>query len=229
MPTILIAEHDRTTLAEISKLVRGAGHKVLTARSISQAEAMLAVSRPALLIVDVRLAGENGLQLLLPSRLTHPRMAAIVTSEFADEFLENEARQYGASAYFVKPIAADTLLTRISETLAGIGRPRRWARAPIDPPMEGYINGRRCDVVDVSAGGLRVELLEQEGQPLPSRFEMTLPALSAALDVELVWTGRVSGSGRVSAGVTLAPAPVEATRAWREKIHNLQPSPLSPA
>ncbi len=221
MATILIAEHHAADLARVSKLLRTAGHEPVGARSVDEAAATLAVSRPALLVASVQLGGDNGLQLLLRSRVTHPRMASMVTSDFTDNFLESEAKQYGATAYLVKPLDPVTFLAKVSETLAGVGRPRRWVRKPVAPGTTVLLGDIVGEIIDVSAGGLRFELPHGPAVALPKTFLVTVPAFDARLEVELVWTGRVTPSGRMSVGVSLAPATVEATRDWRTRVQAL--------
>ncbi|HVC18677.1 MAG TPA: response regulator [Vicinamibacterales bacterium] len=226
MPTILIAEHDHAELARLSRLLRHAGHDPIGARSVDEAAARLSVIRPALLMAAVRLGGENGLQLLLRSRVTHPRMATLVTSDFPDPYLEDEARQYGAAAYLVKPLQPAGLLARVTEALAGVGRPRRWPRKRVPEGTAALIGPLTGELIDVSAGGLRFELPHEAAGGLPAVFTVRLPRFGTMLDVELVWTGRVTASGRMSAGVSLAPALVEDTRAWRALVNSLPDRPV---
>ncbi|MDE3156951.1 MAG: response regulator [Acidobacteriota bacterium] len=221
MATILIAEHHTSDLTRLSRLLRSAGHEPIGARTVDEAASTLAVTRPALLVAAVQLGGDNGLQLLLRSRVTHPRMASLVTSDFSDTYLESEARQYGASAYLVKPFDPVAFLAHVSETLAGIGRPRRWVRKAVAPGTTMAIGDVVGELVDVSAGGLRFELPHGSAIALPRPFSVRLPSFETTLAVELVWTGRVTPSGRLSVGVSLAPASVEETRAWRMKINAL--------
>lgn len=228
MATILIAEHRPSELIRLSRLLRHDGHDPFATRSVDEAVSALSVLRPALLVAGVRLGGENGLQLLLRSRVTHPRMAVLVTSDFADRDLENEARQYGAAAYLVNPIAAPDFLARVGEALAGVGRPRRWPRKRVPDGTAALIGPVTAELIDVSAGGLRFELPYGVGEKLPPTFPVRLPRFGVTLDVELVWVGRVTPSGRMSVGVSLAPGLVEDTRAWRALVSSLPNRPAPP-
>ncbi|HVB38034.1 MAG TPA: response regulator, partial [Vicinamibacterales bacterium] len=149
MATILIAEHHAPDLTRLTRLLRTAGHDPVGARTVDEAAATLAVTRPALLVAGVQLDGDNGLQLLLRSRVTHPRMASLVTSEFTDSFLESEAKQYGAAAYLVKPFDPVAFLARVTETLAGVGRPRRWVRKRVAPGTTTTIGDLVGALIDV--------------------------------------------------------------------------------
>ena len=80
------------------------------------------------MIVDVRLGGDNGLQLVAMAIQPIP---AIVTTAFADPILEAEASQFGAD-FMVKPLSPRALIELIERKLAEAAKvpttARRWPR-----------------------------------------------------------------------------------------------------
>jgi DNA-binding NtrC family response regulator len=118
--TILVVDDDAAALSGLVELLNGAGYRTVGAGSFQEATHVLSTIQPDLLIADVRLVAFNGLQLVLRSRVTHPKMASIVISGFPDTFLENEAKLAGAAAYLVKPLNPSALLDKIEETLGTV-------------------------------------------------------------------------------------------------------------
>jgi DNA-binding response OmpR family regulator len=116
--TILIVDDDGATRDGLAALLRGAGYNTLCASTVEAAFAALAAGQPDLLISDVRLEGENGLQLLAAPK----RIPAIVITGFADPGLEMEARDLGGD-YFLKPLAPSVLLARIAYRLSAVTDP----------------------------------------------------------------------------------------------------------
>src|SRR4030095_17200229 len=91
--TILVVEDDESRRVGLLVLLAEAGYRTIGAGTLKQATELLAQQNPDLMIVDIRLGGDNGLQLV--AMAIHP-IPTIVTTGFADTILEAEARQFGA-------------------------------------------------------------------------------------------------------------------------------------
>src|SRR5262245_61795881 len=111
--SILLVEIDPGQRAATKDVLQSAGFQIMCASSYSEAKKMLAASPPDMLITGLRLGEYNGLQLVLRTRIEHPEMAAIVTSEIADRVLEAEAERQSA-AFLVRPLDTDRLLTVVN-------------------------------------------------------------------------------------------------------------------
>ena len=112
--TILIVEDDEATRVGLLVLLAEAGYRTIGAANLKQATELLAQQNPDLMVVDVRLGGDNGLQLVAMAIQPIP---AIVTTAFADPILEAEARQFGAD-FMVKPLSPKALLDLIERKLS---------------------------------------------------------------------------------------------------------------
>ena len=62
--TILIVEDDEATRVGLLVLLAEAGYRTIGAANLKQATELLAQQNPDLMVVDVRLGGDNGLQLV---------------------------------------------------------------------------------------------------------------------------------------------------------------------
>jgi DNA-binding response OmpR family regulator len=183
MPNILIVDDHRVTRLGLAEMLADAGYSVVTAGSFQEARGILRDSPPDLLIADVRLGSFNGLQLVI-----NYRVPAIVITGYADSVLEAEARRVGAE-YLVKPVQPDELLALIREKLgntpAEFTTPRRWTRKPV-AGLTAQVDDKPAKVVDVSYGGVKLEIRQSEAGEPPESFQLQLPN-SLSLHADLVW------------------------------------------
>lgn len=116
-PRVLVVDDDEMYLAGIKILLESAGYDTFVATSLADGKRELHSRAPDLLIVDVRLGSDNGLQLLIaPGEV---RIPAIVVTGLSDSALRADAAAFGAS-YLVKPAASDALLALIEQKLASV-------------------------------------------------------------------------------------------------------------
>ena len=70
-------------------------------------------------------------------------------------------------------------------------RQRRWPRKRVVGGFRVTIKGRPAAVVDVSYGGLRLEL--PDGETLPESFDVEVAGIGLHLEVEPVWSQALAG------------------------------------
>jgi DNA-binding response OmpR family regulator len=113
-PRILIVEADATFRKSLAALLGESGYVVTTADTVLAARHVLRRGAPDLLITDVRLGEDNGLQLVA---MADPPIPAIVLTRNFDAVLEADARAFGAD-YLVKPASPSTLRAVIASKLS---------------------------------------------------------------------------------------------------------------
>ena len=96
-PLIILVNADARVLSQMSSGLTDRGYSVAAVRSFADGKALLASSSPDLLVVDVRLAEYNGLQLAIFSREDQPDLPVIVTNYSEDKIVEADAVRYGAT------------------------------------------------------------------------------------------------------------------------------------
>jgi DNA-binding NtrC family response regulator len=116
---ILVVDDDRQVLRYLTEILQDAGYDTLTCSRFQDAKALIASTRPALLLTDIRLGAFNGLQLAFFARDHHPGLPVVVLTGYEDPTLREEATRSGA-AFLVKPITRVALLEAIRKAL---GRP----------------------------------------------------------------------------------------------------------
>ena len=215
---VLVLDDDEHALSGIVELLRDAGHNVTGAATYDAAKRLLAVSAFDLLVSDVRVRSFNGLHLVMQTRADHPETAIIIITGYDDPLIDLEANRYHADLVR-KPIRPAEFLERVNDALSRVRRQRRWPRKRVVGGFRVTVKGRPAAVVDVSYGGLRLELAD--GEELPDSFDVEVAGIGLHLEVEPVWLQSSSStSGRVC-GATLAAEHTPSARTWRAIVDRL--------
>jgi DNA-binding response OmpR family regulator len=215
---ILVLDDDEHALSGIVELLRDAGHHVTGAATYDAAKRLLGVGPFDLLITDVRLRSFNGLHLVMQTRADQPEMAVMIITGYEDPMIELEARRYRAELVR-KPIRPAEFQARVASLLAGVRRQRRWPRKRVVGGFRVTIEGKPAAVVDVSYGGLRLELPDRT--PLPSAFDVEVAGIGLHLEVESVWIHSGSATSGTVCGATLAAEHTPSARTWRAIVDRL--------
>lgn len=110
---ILVVEDEDGVRNWIKELLQGAGYDVVAACQGKEARAMVKEHRFDLLITDLVMPEEDGLELIHTIRGNHPRMRIIAASgAFGYEMLK-VAKRFGCHAILMKPLVAEELLEKI--------------------------------------------------------------------------------------------------------------------
>jgi two-component system, NarL family, invasion response regulator UvrY len=101
-------------------LLHAHGHHVVgEAPTCAQATLDLQALAPALLLLDLHLAGESGLQVLADMQHQHRRTRTLVLTMSAQPHDVTQALRLGAAGYVLKGIGAKELMTAIDTVLEG--------------------------------------------------------------------------------------------------------------
>jgi two-component system, OmpR family, response regulator len=157
--TILIVEDDPDIRQLVSDLMRRQGFGVETAEDATGMDAVLARTRPDLVILDLMLPGEDGLSICrrLRARDSLPILILTAKSEEIDKVVGLEI---GADDYLVKPFGPHELLARVRALL------RRASAKPLSPPSRRFAFDRFVidldarQLIDGSGGGLTLTSAE---------------------------------------------------------------------
>src|SRR5258705_8664262 len=163
---ILVLDDDEHALSGVVELRRDAGHHVTGGATYDAAKRLLAVSPFDLLVSDVRVRSFNGLHLVMQTRTDHPETAIIIITGYDDPLIDLEAHRYHADLVR-KPIRPAEFRQRVNEALRQVRRQRRWPRKRVVGGFRVTVKGRPAAVVDVSYGGLRLELAGPRDLPKP--------------------------------------------------------------
>ena len=215
---ILVLDDDEHALSGIVELLRDAGHHVTGAATYDAAKRLLAVSPFDLLVSDVRLRSFNGLHLVMQTRADHPETAVIIITGYDDPLIDLEAHRYHAELVR-KPIRPAEFTRLVNDVLARVRRQRRWPRKRVVGGFRVTVKGRPAAVVDVSYGGLRLELPDKA--PLPETFDVEVTGIGLHLEVEPVWSQSTGEATGTVIGATLAAEHTPSARTWRAIVDRL--------
>jgi len=221
---VLVVDADPEALASADKMLSAPGYLVTSISLFEEAKKRLQLAPPDLLIADVRLGAYNGLHLVIRARADHPGMPAIVTHAFPDPVLEAEAKGLGAD-YITKPLDATAFVARVRGLLAGrASEPasvvvRRWPRKRA--AVTARLAGSEARVLDLSYGGLRLEVGDISEEGLSSAAQLSIPAVGLQLPIHPVWAKRAGPTGPWWCGVEIAAADQRTAEAWRGFVDRL--------
>lgn len=120
MSTVLLVDDDELVQQTYYELLLDAGHKMLSASNGNEGLAILAASRPDVVICDIMMPDKDGIETIGEIQKHYPETKIIAISGGGRtknmDFLK-VARLLGADATFQKPVDASTLLGAI-DTLA---------------------------------------------------------------------------------------------------------------
>jgi CheY-like chemotaxis protein len=118
-PSVVVVEPDLVQRDLIRLALTRAGCDVVTASTGKAAAELLKSKQPALLLLDLFLPQQNGIELLQQLRaaglLAHT--AVVVISGLGFSEVVQQAVQSGAQDFLVKPIDTDQLVERVNKVL----------------------------------------------------------------------------------------------------------------
>jgi CheY-like chemotaxis protein len=215
---VLVIDDDENALSGIAELLRAADYDVTASSSYEEAKTLLSGGSWDLLITDVRLRSFNGLHLVMKVRSESPDMGIVIMSAYDDAMMEFEARRYNAQ-FVRKPIKPAEFLDLVARRLAGVRRQRRWPRKQVSGGFRVTAAGRPAAVLDVSYGGLRLEVPGPVG--LPSTFDVEVDSIGLNLEVRPVWSYSAAERDTFVCGAALASETTPAARTWRTIVDRL--------
>ena len=114
---ILIVDDEPIVRESIRDWLVDDGYQVVTAESAEQALELLEKQEFSILVLDIRLPGKTGIQILKEIKALKPQIKSIVITAYPSAELAVEAMKLGAVDYLIKPVAPDELEKLIRETL----------------------------------------------------------------------------------------------------------------
>jgi len=115
--SILIVEDDPGTQADLAKIVHGVGYLPVCAESGESGLSSFMTLHPALVLLDMRLPGMDGLSVLREIRRRAPETMVIVVSGHADVGVVVKAMKLGAIDFLIKPVAPEDIALALSTAL----------------------------------------------------------------------------------------------------------------
>ena len=125
--TILLVDDDRTFTAALAGALRRRGFKVVVAHDYEEGRAEAEAWKPSRAVVDLRMPGPNGLEMVATLMKDYPEMRIVVLTGYGSIATAVEAIKAGAVHYLTKPASAE-------EILAGFDRTEAVSELPMETP-----------------------------------------------------------------------------------------------
>ncbi|MBI3744766.1 MAG: response regulator, partial [Chloroflexi bacterium] len=115
---ILEVDDDRDIRELVTRVLKADGYEVASASDGAQALSFIAVRKPDLVLLDMKMPGKSGSEVLKEIRFLHPGLPVILVTGVTDMEAASAALANGANGYLLKPFQRSELLRSIAETLA---------------------------------------------------------------------------------------------------------------
>ena len=175
-PDVLLVDDDPDLLKLITLRLSSAGYTVQTAESGENALSTLAVSRPDVVVTDLKMPGIDGIALFEAIHRSHPTLPVIILTANGTIPDAVAATERGVFGYLTKPFDSQALLQKVAEAarLSGppqlaIGGGETWRAGIVtrSPKMEDLLRRARliaesdASVLLVGESGTGKEVLAQ--------------------------------------------------------------------
>jgi two-component system response regulator RegA len=111
----LLVDDNLLYLQTLQRSLHKRGFEVVLAQQVSEALEVARVHRPAFALVDLRLAEESGLDLIVPLKAIREDMRILLVTGYASIATAVEAIRRGAHHYLMKPVTADAIVRALFE------------------------------------------------------------------------------------------------------------------
>jgi CheY-like chemotaxis protein len=215
MLNVLVVEDEDELGSLFRDYVTTLGHRADVVGSAEAALERLQVAPPHVMILDVKLPGMSGLELLRLPVVRDCRIPVIVVSGYVTEEQARQCLRLGALEFLAKPVPLEVLGTVLDHVAVFASSPderRLSARLPVTLPLRVTAEHGAVAtgaVIDVSATGLSARLDRQLLPGSAVRLSIVLPDGGQALDA-LALVVRSDGEGMVAFWfLDLTPVEVE--------------------
>ncbi|HOM17876.1 MAG TPA: sigma-54 dependent transcriptional regulator [Thermoguttaceae bacterium] len=147
---ILLVEDEPAQRRLLAEFLQSLGYETAEAGSAGQAIELLNSSAVDLILLDVRLPDQSGMDLLGAIRQEHPQTPVVVMTAYADLRQAVSAVKQGATDYLAKPLDLDELAAVVADALAdrtpaaSAGQPAPSVEASIDR-LKKLLPGLVCE------------------------------------------------------------------------------------
>jgi len=222
MDKVLIVTPDGTERTAILAQLGAPQFDSASAEDTATALLRMDAIAPDLLVTVVRGDVFNGLPLVTEGCMRNPRMAALVLHDTAKAALDCAAIPVpGAVIRHVDRATGATELVKLAAEAIALRERRKWSRTLLHSPLTVNLLIGRARVLNVSYGGVQIELASPLLASLPDLFNLELPNLGP-LNALRVWSRTSESGSTVSCGAEVSPASVNRVLRWRRMVDALR-------
>jgi len=106
---LLLVDDESEALEGMEYYFTGRGHEVLIARGGYEALALIKACKPQLMLLDLKMKGLSGFDILKQVRELHVDLKTVVVTGMSEDNLEQECLRLGAFKVIHKPVRVEDL------------------------------------------------------------------------------------------------------------------------
>ncbi|RKY34583.1 MAG: hypothetical protein DRP69_04245 [Candidatus Duberdicusella sinuisediminis] len=114
---VLVIDDDTQIRDLLYDALTKSGYKVITSGVSSEALPLIQKEKPDLVLLDFKMSGENGLEILKRIRELNLLIKVVILTGLEDKNLEREARLLGASGFLRKSLGVEAILKAVNQIL----------------------------------------------------------------------------------------------------------------
>ena len=143
MAEILVVDDDQSIASAFERFLKHEGHVCTLASNAEEALRLAGERDPDLVVMDIRMPGTDGLDVLQQLRSRHPELYVVMMTAYGTSQTSIDAIRAGAFEYLTKPLDLDQLRLVIRKALAAKASRTRAAQrdgqADEPPPSTGLV------------------------------------------------------------------------------------------
>lgn len=117
-PSILVVDDEESVQKLLIRVLKRAGYRrIKVASSSEEAREVLAVEKVDLILTDMQMGGDSGLELLTHVHRSMPDIATLMVTGVDDTALADRALTLGAYGYIIKPFRQSEVVINVSNAL----------------------------------------------------------------------------------------------------------------
>jgi putative two-component system response regulator len=117
LPRILVVDDEEAVRRLLARLLERGGYSCEVATNSTEAESLLATEAFDLLLTDMDMPGQSGLDLIRSTSARYPELATVMITGLDDTALATSALELGAYGYIIKPFESNEILINVSNAL----------------------------------------------------------------------------------------------------------------
>lgn len=114
---ILIVDDESGVRSVLNRFLTETGYNCETAVNVSEAKKLLDIHSFDLLLSDLKMPEETGLDLFKYSKERYPKMGRVLITAFSSQEIATEVMEVGVYGYIIKPASKDDILITVANAL----------------------------------------------------------------------------------------------------------------
>ena len=168
MDKILIVDDDPSMRYSLARMLQGEGVSLSSAKNGAEALKLFVEEKPDLVIMDIKMPGQSGLEVLKQIRERDPKILVILMTAFGTTETAIEAMKFGAFDYLLKPFDIPQMRGLVERALEVSRMMKKMVSYP-DRTEDGAVE----DVI-VGSSAIMQEIYKMIGQVAPTLVTVLL-------------------------------------------------------